>query len=388
MRSVIALLLVIPTLLQGQTMIAIQNRSFEDIPRQGNGDIRLPINGWYDCGAIRFPGETPPDIHPGNFWSNTTPPSHGNTYLGMVVRDNESYEGIAQRLTSPLKVGKCYKFTIDLAKSDKYISRSSINKEKITNYSTPAVFRIWGGNGYCSEKQLLGESSTVNHTEWRTYQFKIKPKQEYKYIIIEAYYKTPDFFPYCGHILLDNLTDFEEMDCDKELPAMLNKQGEIVKNDVLPPHKKNRVDQSKEKPKPTEQAVVVPKERILQDLDIKKIKAGSTIEIKNLYFKADTTTIDKDSYEVLDEVFGFLKAHNKVRIEIGGHTNGLPSHEYCDKLSAARAKAVYDYLLAKGITPDRLTYKGYGKRRKIASDATAEGRNKNQRVEVKVLSLS
>ena len=250
------------------------------------------------------------------------------------------------------------------------------------------MFRIWGGNGYCSEKQLLGESSTVNHTEWRTYQFKIKPKQEYKYIIIEAYYKTPDFFPYCGHILLDNLTDFEEMDCDKELPAMLNKQGEIVKNDVLPPHKKNRVDQSKEKPKPTEQAVVVPKERILQDLDIKKIKAGSTIEIKNLYFKADTTTIDKDSYEVLDEVFGFLKAHNKVRIEIGGHTNGLPSHEYCDKLSAARAKAVYDYLLAKGITPDRLTYKGYGKRRKIASDATAEGRNKNQRVEVKVLSLS
>ncbi len=90
----------------------------------------------------------------------------------------------------------------------------------------------------------------------------------------------------------------------------------------------------------------------------------------------------------MDEVYGFLKAHNKVKIEIGGHTNGLPSHEYCDKLSAARAKAVYDYLLAKGITPDRLTYKGYGKRRKIATDATAEGRNKNQRVEVKVLSLS
>ncbi|MBP6399045.1 MAG: OmpA family protein, partial [Saprospiraceae bacterium] len=153
-------------------------------------------------------------------------------------------------------------------------------------------------------------------------------------------------------------------------------------------HKKNRVDQSKEKPRPTEQAVITPKERILEDLDIKKIKAGSTIEIKNLYFKADTTTIDKDSYEVLDEVYGFLKAHNKVKIEIGGHTNGLPSHEYCDKLSAARAKAVYDYLLAKGITPDRLTYKGYGKRRKIATDATAEGRNKNQRVEVKVLSLS
>ena len=126
----------------------------------------------------------------------------------------------------------------------------------------------------------------------------------------------------------------------------------------------------------------------MEDLDINKIKAGSTIEIKNLYFKADTSAIDKSSYEVLDEVYGFLKNHNKVRIEIGGHTNGLPSHDYCDKLSAARAKAVYDYLVSKGIDPDRLTYKGYGKRRKIASDATAEGRNKNQRVEVKVLSLT
>ena len=71
-----------------------------------------------------------------------------------------------------------------------------------------------------------------------------------------------------------------------------------------------------------------------------------------------------------------FKNHNKVRIEIGGHTNGLPSHDYCDKLSTARAKAVYDYLVSKGINPERLTYKGYGKRRKIASDATADGRNK------------
>ena len=183
------------------------------------------------------------------------------------------------------------------------------------------------------------------------------------------------------------------MDCDEVLPPVVNKQGAIVKaepKDELPPHKKNRVEQSKEKPKTKDQVLTKNEEKpkILEDLDINKIKAGSTIEIKNLYFKADTSAIDKGSYEVLDEVFGFLKNHNKVRIEIGGHTNGLPSHDYCDKLSTARAKAVYDYLVSKGINPERLTYKGYGKRRKIASDATADGRNKNQRVEVKVLSLT
>lgn len=391
MRTVVAFLILFPILLQGQTKIAIANRSFEDIPRMG-GRLPLSINGWSDCGSLRFPNETPPDIHPGNFWFNTTPPSHGNTYLGMVVRDNESYEGIAQRLTASLRAGKCYKFTIDLAKSPNYVSRSRV-EDKETNYTTPAVFRIWGGNGICSEKELLGESAPVNHTDWRTYQFKIKPRSEYKYIMIEAYYKSPTFLPYCGHILVDNLTDFEEMDCEEVLPPVLLKQEVVTKNEgkeALPPHKRNRVEQAKEKSATgqTSSAQAGSKTKILEDLDINKIKAGTTIEIKNLYFKADTSTLDKESYPVLDEVFDFLKTHNKVRIEIGGHTNGIPSHDYCDKLSAARAKAVYDYLLKKGIQPDQISYKGYGKRRKIASDATQEGRNKNQRVEVKILSLN
>ncbi|MBK8698958.1 MAG: OmpA family protein [Saprospiraceae bacterium] len=388
MKKVIAVLLVSVNLLQGQTKIAIANKSFEDIPRMGGG-MNLPIAGWYDCGAMRFPGESAPDIHPGNFWNNTTLPSQGNTYLGMVVRDNESWEGIAQRLVAPMKAGKCYKFTIDLAKSSTYLSLSQVTK-KSTNYVTPAVFRIWGGNGMCGEKELLGESAAVNHTDWRTYQFKVKPTSEHKYVLIEAFYKTPNFLPYCGHILVDNLSDFDEMDCEEVLPPVLTKQAlaKLETKEALPPHKKTRVEQSKEKSKPQDSTVAAAKPKILEELDIKKIKKGTTIEIKNLYFKADTSTIDRSSYEVLDEIYGFLKNHNGVKLEIGGHTNGIPSHEYCDKLSTARAKAVYDYLMSKGIDPSRLTYKGYGKRRKIASDSTVEGRTKNQRVEVKVMSLS
>ena len=96
--------------------------------------------------------------------------------------------------------------------------------------------------------------------------------------------------------------------------------------------------------------------------------------------------MDKTSYKVLDELFRFMVKNKTVKIEIGGHTNGVPSEEYCNKLSKDRAKEVADYLVEKGINKSRITYKGYGKSKPLASDKTLQGRNKNQRVEIKILS--
>ena len=87
------------------------------------------------------------------------------------------------------------------------------------------------------------------------------------------------------------------------------------------------------------------------------------------------------------EVYDFLRANDKVIIEIGGHTNTIPSHAYCDKLSNERAQNVANYLYEKGIPENRLTYKGYGKREPITEDRSTVGKRKNQRVEVKILSI-
>jgi outer membrane protein OmpA-like peptidoglycan-associated protein len=382
-----------------QVVIEIQNKSFEDMPKQGYSFFDL--DKWTDCGGYRFAGESPPDIHPGNFWENTILPSHGKSYIGMVVRDNESYEGIGQRLTTPMKAGKCYKFAIDLAKSEIYKSRTKLSNA-LTNYITPAVLRIWAGNGICDDRELIGESKIINHSDWRTYQFKFKPKADYKSFMIEAFYKVPVIVPYCGHVLVDNMSDFEEINCDVQIAAVISKTtGKVIvaaneQKAKLPPHKKTRLETEKppvtpnsstakptlEKPNET-----IAKVKVLEDLDIKKIRTGSIINVKNLYFKADTSTIDKDSYEVLDEIYSFLKSNKNVKVEIGGHTNGIPPHDYCDKLSSTRAKAVYDYLVNRGIPADQLTSKGYGKRALIASDSTPNGRIKNQRVELKILSV-
>jgi len=77
-----------------------------------------------------------------------------------------------------------------------------------------------------------------------------------------------------------------------------------------------------------------------------------------------------------------------VKVEIGGHTNSTPPSWFCDDLSQNRARSVAAYLKEKGIDEHRLQAKGYGKRLPLTSNKTKEGRVKNQRVEIKILSTS
>lgn len=131
----------------------------------------------------------------------------------------------------------------------------------------------------------------------------------------------------------------------------------------------------------------VKKEKSFPTIDASQLTVGQTLRINNLYFLADSSDITDDSYEVMDEVYEFLTVNTNVVVEIGGHTNTIPSHAYCDALSAERAKNVAEYLYEKGITENRLTYKGYGKREPITQDKSLAGRRQNQRVEVKILGI-
>ncbi len=133
------------------------------------------------------------------------------------------------------------------------------------------------------------------------------------------------------------------------------------------------------------ETVKIPKPKILPDLDIAKIKVGQTLQLDNLFFQADSSTITDLSFEVLEEINEFMANNQKVVIEIGGHTNNIPPDDYCDRLSTARAKAVADFLYNKGIEKDRINFKGYGKRNPIVSNNSLSGRKKNQRVEIKIL---
>ncbi len=122
----------------------------------------------------------------------------------------------------------------------------------------------------------------------------------------------------------------------------------------------------------------------MKDISLQPTDVGTVVTLKNVFFDFDKTELKPESFVELDRLVSYLQ-HNSVRIEIGGHTDDQGSEDYNDRLSENRAKAVYDYLIQKGIPADRLTYKGYGKRMPVADNSTDEGRATNRRTEFKII---
>lgn len=191
-------------------VIKLENPSFEGKPHTGNRhDI---IGNWTDCGEDNFLNETPPDIHLDStmhevksqiYFGVKHPSSDGETFLGLVTRKNETWEGVSQQLAMPLLKNKCYIFSIDLSKSLNYFSPYPKQTESI-NYTKPIILEIFGGNSNCDEGQLLAESIPIENTDWQVYDFNFKPNDNYKYITISAFYEKPVSLPYNGNLLLDN----------------------------------------------------------------------------------------------------------------------------------------------------------------------------------------
>lgn len=84
----------------------------------------------------------------------------------------------------------------------------------------------------------------------------------------------------------------------------------------------------------------------------------------------------------LDAIKEIIKNYPNAKFSIEGHTDNVGKPAANQKLSEARAKAVMDALIAKGVNPDNLTYKGFGDTKPVASNKTAAGRAENRRTEV------
>lgn len=114
---------------------------------------------------------------------------------------------------------------------------------------------------------------------------------------------------------------------------------------------------------------------------LQPVEVGTTVNLKNVLFAQAKTDILPESYPELDLVVNFLKANPNVRIELMGHTDGRGVHSDNVRLSQQRVNRVKEYLVSKGIEPRRITGKGFGGSRPIASNDTEESRRMNRRVE-------
>ena len=122
---------------------------------------------------------------------------------------------------------------------------------------------------------------------------------------------------------------------------------------------------------------------------IKKIppKIGDKFVLKNIYFETAKATLLPTSNQALDSLYRLLIQYPTMEIKISGHTDSQGSHKYNLVLSESRALAVYSYLIERGISSERLEFKGYGKMRPIATNETPEGRQRNRRVEFEITKI-
>lgn len=124
---------------------------------------------------------------------------------------------------------------------------------------------------------------------------------------------------------------------------------------------------------------------VRKDIGLNKYKTGTVIVLKNIFFDFDKATLRPESKAELERVYELLSQNSRMKVRIAGHTDNRGSDEYNQRLSENRAKAVYEYLISRGISADRLSYIGYGESKPIDTNDTEEGRQNNRRVELEIL---
>ncbi|HVZ39746.1 MAG TPA: OmpA family protein [Candidatus Kapabacteria bacterium] len=117
------------------------------------------------------------------------------------------------------------------------------------------------------------------------------------------------------------------------------------------------------------------------DLLLVPVEVGQSVRLNNLFFDLGKATLRTESFPELNRVADLLKGTPAMEVEIQGHTDNIGTEATNQTLSENRAEAVAVYLAAHGIDRGRLTVKGYGASKPIASNDTGEGRQQNRRVE-------
>lgn len=214
----------------GQDTIYLSNPSFE-----GRAAHSQVPEGWTYRG---FPNESPPDLLPyrastyfPDYTRNGNPdmrssawgfgvslsPVHGDTYLGMVTRDNRTFEALSQKLAQPLTAGRCYALTLYLASSPNYFSISR-QTDAPANYDWPVQLIIHSIEQTGDPRELLAQSPPVDHPQWLPYMLILRPQQTVEHLQITAWYPTDSTTN--GNILVDHLSPLSPCACAKktELP--------------------------------------------------------------------------------------------------------------------------------------------------------------------------
>ncbi len=120
------------------------------------------------------------------------------------------------------------------------------------------------------------------------------------------------------------------------------------------------------------------------DIPLQPIEKGASIVLKNIFFETGKFALQNESRSELDKLVTLLTDNPNLKIQIDGHTDNIGQEKDNQLLSTNRAKAVVDYLLSKLINTQRLTYKGFGSTKPIATNSSESGKALNRRTELSI----
>jgi len=137
-------------------------------------------------------------------------------------------------------------------------------------------------------------------------------------------------------------------DCETTYKVEASKKYYITTSKVVKTTKKNKADQKVELFLPTDEFIVL-RDKVM-------------IDVNTIYFDYDKFNIRQDAALELDKVVAIMEKYPKLIVESGSHTDSRGPDRYNDVLSERRAKSTVDYIISRGISPDRISGKGYGER--------------------------
>ncbi len=117
-------------------------------------------------------------------------------------------------------------------------------------------------------------------------------------------------------------------------------------------------------------------------------RQGDTINLNmpgGITFDSGKTNVKPNFTPVLDDIANVMVKYPETKIEVQGHTDNVGDNNSNLSLSQLRAQSVTSYLAAKGVDSNRIRSVGFGESMPIASNDSAEGREKNRRVEIKII---
>ena len=127
--------------------------------------------------------------------------------------------------------------------------------------------------------------------------------------------------------------------------------------------------------------IEIPLQRIPTDPEVTSTEMAEPIILKNVFFETGSAELLPVSLTELNRLRDLLERYPQLAIQINGHTDNVGQPEDNLNLSESRAQSVYRYLIDQGIAAERLTFKGYGETKPIASNETKGGRQQNRRTE-------